>query len=165
MRFVAIDFETANPDPASACAVGLVVVEGSQIVDRVYHLILPRTTCFLYTPIHGLTWAHVRTAPTFAQLWPELERRMVGADFLAAHYAPFDRRVLLSCCRAWQLPAPRLPFVCTVKLARQVWGIHPTRLPNVCARLGIPLVHHRADSDAEACARILIEAAQTGWNP
>jgi len=148
------------------------VVEGSQIVDRVYHLIRPRTTYFLYTPIHGLTWAHVRTAPTVAQLWPDLERRMMRADFLAAHYAPFDRRVLLSCCRAWQLPAPRLPFVCTVKLARQVWGIHPTRLPNVCARLGIPLCHHRAQTQhlIQPChIRWSIDALQAAltrlWGP
>jgi DNA polymerase-3 subunit epsilon len=45
-----------------------------------------------------------------------------------------------------------------VRLARRVWGIYPTRLSDVCRRLGIPLRHHDAASDAEACARIVIAA-------
>jgi DNA polymerase-3 subunit epsilon len=32
----------------------------------------------------------------------------------------------------------------------------------VCRHLGIPLNHHDALSDAEACARIAIEAARAG---
>jgi len=39
--FAAIDFETANYSPDSACAVGLVAVEGGRVVRREYHLIRP----------------------------------------------------------------------------------------------------------------------------
>jgi DNA polymerase-3 subunit epsilon len=45
-----------------------------------------------------------------------------------------------------------------VKLARQTWRLYPTKLPNVCNYLGIPLDHHNAASDAEACARIVLAA-------
>ena len=165
MRFAAIDFETANHDRASACAVGLVVVEGSRIVDRVYELIRPPTREFVFTHIHGLTWNDVRSAPTFADLWPALERRLRSVDFLAAHNAPFDRGVLSGCCASYGFVEPRRRFVCTVRVAREMWGIYPTKLPNVCQRLRIPLRHHQADADAEACARILIAAAKSGWTP
>jgi DNA polymerase-3 subunit epsilon len=43
-----------------------------------------------------------------------------------------------------------------------VWGIYPTKLPNVCRHLGISLNHHEASSDAEACARIMIRALEEG---
>lgn len=165
MRFAAIDFETANHDRASACAVGLVVVEGSRIVDRVYELIRPPTREFAFTHIHGLTWNDVRSAPTFADLWPTLERRLRPVEFLAAHNAPFDRGVLAACCARYGLAAPRRRFVCTIQVAREMWDIYPTKLPNVCQRLQIPLRHHQADADAEACARILIAAAKAGWTP
>lgn len=165
MRFAAIDFETANHDRDSACAVGLVVVDGGRIVDRAYQLIRPPTSELVFTDIHGLTWQHVRTAPTFAELWPDLKRRIGRVKFLAAHNAPFDKGVLSSCCRTYRLRAERQPFVCTVQVARQVWSIYPTKLPDVCARLRIPLRHHQADSDAEACARIVIAAAEAGWTP
>jgi DNA polymerase-3 subunit epsilon len=35
-------------------------------------------------------------------------------------------------------------------------------LPDVCRYLGIQLNHHNALSDAEACAQIVISAAQDG---
>ncbi|MFN7086549.1 MAG: 3'-5' exonuclease [Burkholderiales bacterium] len=165
MRFAAIDFETANHHAGSACAVGLVIVDEGRFVDRTYHLIRPPGPAFVFTHIHGLTWKDVCTAPTFADLWPEVRRKLRTVDFLAAHNAPFDRRVLSGCCDHYHLPAIHVPFVCTVQIARQVWNIHPTTLPDVCSRLRIPLRHHQADSDAEACARIVVAAAATGWSP
>jgi DNA polymerase-3 subunit epsilon len=53
---------------------------------------------------------------------------------------------------------PRIPFKCTVDVARRTWGIYPTRLDVVAARLGISLNHHDAASDAEACAEIVLRA-------
>jgi len=100
--FAAIDFETANGRPDSACAIGLVVVKGSRIVRREHHLIRPPDRQFAFTHIHGLTWDDVREAPTFAELWPLLAETIGDVDFLAAHNAPFDRRVMESCC----LPSP-----------------------------------------------------------
>ena len=165
MRFATIDFETANHDRASACAVGLVLVEGDRIVDRVYELIRPLTREFVFTHIHGLTWSDVRSAPTFADLCPALKLKIQSVEFLAAHNAPFDRSVLTSCCRSHGLVEPRAPFVCTVRVARAVWNIYRTKLPDVCRQLSIPLTHHRADADAEACARIVFSAAHAGWKP
>ena len=165
LRFAAIDFKTANHRADRACAVGMVVVSGGRIVDRIYHLIRPTTREFVFTYVHGLSWSDVRTAPTFEEIWPEIEARMGGVDFLAAHNAPFDRGVLSGCCVAYGLPAVTHPFVCTVKLARRIWSIYPTKLPDVCARLRISLRHHQADSDAEACARIVMAAAAVGWSP
>ncbi|TAJ92235.1 MAG: exonuclease [Gammaproteobacteria bacterium] len=165
MRFAAIDFETANYSQDSACAVGLVVVDGAQIVDRAYHLIRPPTTEFKFTHIHGLTWTDVCNAKTFAELWPELRGYMRKIDFLAAHNAPFDRGVLAGCCTSYGLSNVRRRFVCTVQVAREVWSIYPTKLPDVCRSLSIPLQHHRADSDAEACARIVMAAMTAGWMP
>ena len=158
--FAAIDFETADYGRDSACAVALVRVERNRIVDRVSSLIRPPRREFVFTYIHGITWEMVRDAPAFDQLWPELDRWMRGVRFLAAHNASFDRGVLEACCRSSGLTPPGIPFECTVRMARAVFGIYPTRLDCVCRALGIPLVHHRAESDAEACARIVLAARQ-----
>jgi len=164
-RFAAIDFETANYSSDSACAVGVVVAEGNRIVDRAFSLIRPPTREFVFTYIHGRSWPDVRHAPTFADVWPQMLARLAGVQFLAAHNAPFDRNVLSSCCGSFGVPAVRRKFVCTVQVAREVWNIYPTKLPDVCRRLRIPLRHHQADSDAEACARIVIAATAAGWTP
>ncbi len=160
--FVAIDFETADPGRDSACAVALVRVEGEGVVRREFSLIRPPRNQFFFTRIHGITWRHVADQPTFREVWPRLAPLLDGADFLVAHCAPFDRSVLEVCCRAAGLPPPGLPFRCTMTLARQAWGLRPTKLPDVCSFLGIPLDHHNPRSDAEACAGIMLRILQGG---
>ncbi len=156
--FVAIDFETADNWPDSACAVGLVRVEAMTVVQRKSVLIRPPRSRFLFTHIHGITWEKVKEAAQFAEAWDQLAPLLDGASTLVAHNAPFDRRVLAACCSAGGLRVPDLPVLCTVQLARRRWGQKPNDLPSVCRRLGIELVHHDPGSDAEACARIVIAA-------
>lgn len=162
-RFAAIDFETASYGRDSACAVGVVLVENGRIVERLYELIRPPSRQFVFTHIHGLTWDDVQHAPRFDAVWTGIARQLAGVDFFAAHNAPFDKGVLGACCSTYGLPVPELPFVCTVRLARARWDIHPTRLPDVCRHLSIDLRHHEALSDAEACARIVMAAERGGW--
>lgn len=156
--FVAIDFETADHGADSACAVGVVRVEGLKVVRREVALIRPPRRRVMFTHVHGLTWEKVKDAPPFADVWPQLAPLLDGADILAAHNAGFDSRVLAACCTAAGLAVPPQPFLCTVRLARRTWGLKPNDLASVCRRLGIGLIHHDAGSDAEACARIVIAA-------
>lgn len=157
--FVALDFETADHGPDSACAIGVVRVEAGQVVHREGILIRPPRSRILFTHVHGISWPMVAAAPVFADVWSRVLPLLDGAAFLAAHNAPFDRRVLQACCAAAGLAPPPLPFVCSVQVSRKRWGLKPNNLPAVCRRLGIGLIHHDAASDAEACARILIAAA------
>ena len=159
---MAIDFETADYGPDSACAIGLVRVEAMTVVRRETLLIRPPRPRFVFTHIHGITWEMVKDAARFAEAWHCLSPLLDGASVLVAHNAPFDRRVLAACCAAGGLRVPDLPFLCTVQLARRHWGLKPNDLPSVCRRLGIGLVHHDPGSDAEACARIVIAARTNG---
>lgn len=52
MDWAAIDFETANADRASACALGLVVVKEAMIVKRRSWLIRPSKVCFDLNNVH-----------------------------------------------------------------------------------------------------------------
>ena len=158
MDFAAIDFETADYGADSACAVAVVRVRDGRVAESACRLIRPPRREFIFTYIHGLAWEDVRREPAFGDVWPSLSPLLAGADFLAAHNASFDRGVLHACCAAAGLSPPALDFTCTVSLARRVWGLYPTKLPDVCRHLGIPLRHHDAASDALACARIVLAA-------
>ena len=162
--FVAIDFETADNGADSACAVGLVRVEGWAVVAREARLVRPPRRWIRFSYIHGITWQHVQDQPSFGELWPQMLPMLAGADYFVAHNAPFDRGVLRACCAAAGLEMPPLPFVCSMQEARRAWGVRPTKLPDVCRYLGLPLKHHDALSDAEAAARIVI-AARGGIRP
>ena len=161
-RFAAIDFETADMGRDSACALSIVLVEEDTLVQTWSSLIRPPRSYFEFTYIHGITWRDVQHKPSFAELWPEISSVLQGAEFIAAHNASFDRSVLRACCGSAGIsPAPS-SYLCTVRLARAVWGLRPTTLAHVCRHLSIPLKHHDAVSDAQACARILLAAREVG---
>lgn len=160
--FAAIDFETADYGRDSACAVAVVIADGRRVLKRAYHLIRPPRRDFVFTYLHGITWRAVAGKPTFRELWPMLQPLFDGVDFIAAHNASFDRAVLHACCTSYGHKLPVLQFLCTMKLARRLWSIYPTKLPNVCRRLGLTLKHHNAKSDALACAKIVLLAGNEG---
>ena len=68
--FVALDFETADYSPDSACALGLVRVENHRIVERTYSLIKPPRRRFVFTYLHGITWEDVAHQPTSPNYGP-----------------------------------------------------------------------------------------------
>jgi DNA polymerase-3 subunit epsilon len=162
VRFVALDFETADYGRDSACALSIVIVENDAIADVWTTLIRPPRREFAFTYLHGIAWEHVKSKPSFGELWEEIAQKLAGMSFIAAHNASFDRSVLRACCQVAAVQPVELSFVCTVRAARSIWGFYPTTLADVCRQLRIPLWHHDAESDARACARILLAAREHG---
>jgi DNA polymerase III subunit epsilon len=161
-RFAAIDFETADYGRDSACAVSVVIAENGKVVENIFSLIRPPRRDFVFSYLHGITWHDVAKKPTFGELWPEYRNLFNGVDFIAAHNASFDRGVLHTCCSMHGHTPPLDNYLCTMKLARRLWNVYPTKLSDVCRHFRIPLKHHDAASDALACAKIVLEAAETG---
>ena len=153
--FAAIDFETASGSYASACSLGLVVFRNGEPSDRRHWLIDPGCG---FDPeniaIHGITPGMVRDAPGFADIWPEIEPLFRSLPIVA--WSPFDARVLDALADRHGLPAPlATDYVDACAVARSaIIGLTNYRLPTAARFLGIPLDHHNALSDAEACGRI-----------
>lgn len=161
--WTAIDFETANQDRGSACAVGLVKVRDGVIEDRHTTLIRPPAGLDFFSrhniAVHGITPDDVADAPS----WEAVHARIVefaDGDPLVAHNAPFDMGVLTQACARTGLASPAWAYACTLALSRRTWTeLSDHRLPTVSAHIGHLLTrHHRADADAEAAARIAIAA-------
>lgn len=154
MRFLAIDFETANNSATSACALGAVLGDRDRLIYQHSTLIRPPSSYFAYTHIHGLTWAQCQSAPLFDAAWDDVALMAQEADVIVAHNARFDFNVMLACHRLYGMHPPPLPVACTVLLARRAWGLPSNRLSALAAHFDIALNHHEALSDARACALI-----------
>ena len=159
LDFVGVDFEIANRDPSSACAIGLAFVRDGQITASTSHLIRPPSRKFVFTRVHQLTWKDVCDAPTFADLWVDLGDRL-RSEILVAHNAGFDRAVLCECLRHYGIRYRPNPFVCSMLLSQEAFAFDRVKLDYVCGQLNIALQHHNAESDAKAAANIVIKAAQ-----
>ncbi|MCC5875330.1 MAG: 3'-5' exonuclease [Candidatus Sumerlaeia bacterium] len=160
--FIAIDFETANEKRESVCAVGIAAVVGSH-VERYSALIRPPEFRFSHwnMRVHGITPEMVRNAPTFGELYPSI-RHFLDHPRKWAHNAPFDASVLRSIAAIERIQV-NAEMQCTCRLAKNLLPALPNhKLPTVCRELAIPLTnHHDAASDAEACARIVLQL----WSP
>lgn len=158
-NFAAIDFETANNDPASVCSVGIVVVREGEIAERFYRLIRPNPNWYseFNTRIHGLTYQDTVEADKFPAVWEEAHELVRGLP-MAAHFAPFDETCLKYAFRKYGMPYPEeYLFHCTCAASRRVFGrtLPNHKLPTVAAQCGFDLTaHHHALADAEACAMI-----------
>lgn len=158
MRAVAIDFETANETRVSACAIGLAWIDEGRVTEVEERLIRPPEPRFssFNTAIHGIRARDVENAPTFAEMWAGVVDRMAGR-LVVAHNASFDMSVLRRSLELIGRDPPECRFLCTVALARRVWPDLPRhKLNDVSDFLGLKLDHHRAGSDAAACAEILL---------
>ena len=165
MNYIAIDFETAAGSMNSACSVATVEVRDGQLKDGWTTLIQPPKLAFdrFNIGIHGIRPEDVKNAPTFAEIWQELEERLAG-KIVIAHNAPFDMGVLKASLLANHLRAPAFRTCCTVRIARKVWPtLSDHKLNTVGAHLKINFRHHHALDDARTCAAIpLFAGMETG---
>ncbi len=163
MDFVAIDFETANQQRDSACAVGITQVRNGIAGDPIFHLIRPLAH-HEFSPrnigIHGITAVDVADAPTFGELWPEI-LPLLENQLIVAHNASFDMSVLRHSFFTSEISAPQLSYLCTLNIARRVWPALPRHKLNFLAkRFNLQLDHHHAGSDSLAAAELLLLAAK-----
>jgi DNA polymerase III subunit epsilon len=163
LDFTAIDFETANGSPASACSVGLVKVRDGQVVDRIGWFIQPPLGHDHFVDwnirIHGITPDMVVDALGWADQLRDLVEYCED-DILVAHNAGFDMGVIKAACTATGLAVPEYRYMCSLQLARKTYHLESYRLPVVAMAAGFEdFAHHDAVADSEACAAIMIHAA------
>jgi DNA polymerase-3 subunit epsilon len=159
--FAAIDFETANYYPSSICSVGVVIVRGGKMTEKIYRLVRPEPEWYSYwnTKVHGLSTADTENAGIFPQVWTEIAPEIAGLP-LVAHNSPFDERCLREAHRVYQMDYPDYKFHCTCRTSRKIFGkaLPNHQLHTVAAHCGYALAnHHHALADAEACAAIALK--------
>lgn len=164
LDFTAIDFETANSSPASACSVGLVRVRGGEVVATAGWLIQPPPGHDEFQEwnvrIHGIRPSDVLSAATWVDQFDRL-CDFAGADVLVAHNAGFDLNVLRRAAEATGMLCPPYRSLCSLQVARKTYQLESYRLPVAAAAAGFAeFSHHDALADARACAQIVIDAAR-----
>lgn len=162
MKTIAIDFETANEERQSACALGLAWIEDGAVVRREHRLIRPKEMRFNVHNIrvHGIHPDDVCDKPEFPEVLSEFLPEISGALILA-HNAAFDIGVLCATLREYRESFPEFGYYCTMDIARSVWPeMRSVSLDTVARRFGIHFDHHDPAEDAFACAEIAIAAAR-----
>ncbi|WP_374946084.1 exonuclease domain-containing protein [Agreia sp.] len=159
LDFTAIDFETANFDRGSVCAVGITKVVGGQIVVNESWFVMPPTGLdFTNTYIHGIGPQHVVDAPSWSWTLDRLDTLIEGTPLVA--YSPFDKGVYNAANKIIGLPDRGFVFLDALSVVRQHVELDGYRLPRVMKHFGLSdFNHHEAGADSLACAQIALAIA------
>lgn len=159
-RYAVVDIETTGFSPAHnhrIVEVAIVLVDdGGTSVYEWETLVNPERDVGP-TEVHGLTGADVYSAPTFAEIAPELESLLRGR-VPVAHNLSFDAPFLaFEFGRAgFAVPLDRTSGLCTMRLASHYLSTSSRTLEACCECIGCRIESaHAALEDARATARLL----------
>ncbi|MDI1288443.1 MAG: exonuclease domain-containing protein [bacterium] len=164
MEFVALDFETANRERGSICAIGYALVSHGSLVDSGSWLVqLPKRYDYFddwNRRIHGLGPEDLLGAATFAESATRLIE-LIADRPVVVHNASFDIYAFRDAATEAHVAHSGLVYADTLVMSRRELALISYRLPIVCEALGVSLPqHHRAEDDAVACAGVLLALAR-----
>lgn len=160
MKFVMIDVETANPQMASICQIGVVGFENGQesFADSVF--VDPEDYFHpINISIHGIGPEHVVGAPNFhhASRWLDGHLR----DQIVISHTAFDRTALSQAASRYGILGQTCRWLDSARIARRAWPQYSESgfgLKNLAKDFGIRFRHHDALEDARAAGLIVLRA-------
>jgi len=165
MDFVVVDVETANPDLSSICQIGIASFCEGELVDGWESLVNPKDYFHpINVSIHGIDEDCVRDAPTWPQVFPQVNARL-SSQVVVSHTA-FDRASLGKACSNSSLEGCSCRWLDSAKVVRRAWPEFSRSgygLSHVAAHFCIVYRAHDALEDARCAGIVLLRAiADTG---
>ena len=157
-----LDTETTDASgDAEVIELGVVKALNGQIVIDEQFRPTKRIEPFAFK-IHGIPDSELLDKPPIADRWSEIYNSLHGATVLAWNSVQ-DARFLTQTCNRYRLTAPKINWVCAMKLYSQFKGLaRGCKLSEACEAMNVKKGTHRAVADALAAARILYRIALTG---
>ncbi|MBM2815283.1 MAG: hypothetical protein HW421_2045 [Ignavibacteria bacterium] len=161
--FIVVDVETTGADSVKnrLTDIACVTVLGGEIISEYSSLINPRQHIPSFiSKMTGITNEMAFNAPEPDEILPVVANffSMPGAIFVG-HNSNFDYGFVSRSFERELMPLPKLPQLCTLKLARRLLaGSQKKNVGSLAAYFGIRIRdRHRALGDARATALVLLE--------
>ena len=162
---VFLDTETTGLDEtAEVVDIAVVGGDGAILLDSLVRPV--RSIPMIASGIHGIRDADVVGAPTWAELYPQLEEA-IGGRHVVVYNASFDSRLVTQCCAACAMAVPELAWKCAMLAFAEFCaepgrsgGFKWHRLDLAAARFGIKPGGHRALADALVCRSVVLNMAR-----
>jgi DNA polymerase-3 subunit epsilon len=157
--FIAIDFETANKNRVSACAIGLVFIKDFKIVYSTKHFIKPpkeEKFSLFHSNIHKIFEQDVEDSYDFKELWEDEFVKYFNDNLIVFHNASMDLSVLKNLFEYYSIINFNIDYIDTMQLAEK--SGNPKKLTELAEKFGIVIEnHHDPKEDAKVCALIYNE--------
>jgi DNA polymerase-3 subunit epsilon len=155
--FVVIDFETANPNSASICQIGVVESLNGENISEFSSLINPEDYFDDWNiAIHGINGVDVENAPRFPEIYDYL-RGILENKIIVSH-GWFDRHALKNVLNKYQLDYFDNVWIDSTRIVRKALPEYSYKgygLQNIAKHFGIKTIAHDALDDAKTCSIII----------
>ena len=159
---IVIDFETANQNRVSACALGLVFIKNDRIAYQTsFHIKPPETEKFSSRTIgiHGITAEDVDYAITFDELWEFELSKYFNQNLIVFHNASMDLSVLKNLFEYYSISDFNINYLDTMQLAEKTGN--SKKLAELAEKFDIEYIDkHNPEQDAKVCAYVFGELAE-----
>jgi DNA polymerase-3 subunit epsilon len=126
MNYTVLDLETANPDYASICQLGIIVVREGKVSEQASVLIDPQDYFDpWHVSLHGIDQSATEAAPTFQQYYDQLAEML--RDQIVVHHGPFDRVAITRACEQCELDQIAAIWLDNQKVVRRTWTEFSTK--------------------------------------
>jgi len=165
--YIAIDFETANQNRVSACALGLAFVKNDRIAFNTSFDIKPpeeEKFALRNIEIHGITAEDVDYALTFDELWESELSKYFNNNLIIFHNASMDLSVLRNLFEHYSIQNYEIEYLDTMRLAEKTGN--PKKLRELAEQFEIEFENlHDPKEDAKVCAYVFGELREIYPNP
>ncbi len=154
--YIAIDFETANENRISACAIGLAFVKDNRLVYMTNFYIKPpiwESFTDYHINLHGITPEKVDYASTFEELWNYELSKYFNNNLIIFHNASMDLSILKQLFEYYMIENYSIRYLDTMQLAKKTGN--PTKLSDLVKKLDTEWKYnnkHNPQEDAITCA-------------
>ena len=164
-EFIAIDLETANPNPWSICQIGVAEFSDGALTNGWMSYIDPVERFNRdNVAVHGITEAAIQGWPRLPEVTDRLAEMLNGR--IVVSHSQFDRVALELAFDRLEIPRLNCSWLDSTMVARRAWEGLSKRgfgLENLCRLLGYRYQRHDALGDAKAAGVVVLAAMeQTG---
>lgn len=152
------DVEYANSKNKSICQIGIVCEDYNN--GEPYY---PEQNIYLNpadgfddmcVKVHGITADKVKNAPSFPDVWPEIEKYFTNTVIIGHNVAGADLDALTKNLKRYDIDIPELYYICTLDLAKAYvpsFAVENYKMSTLCAYFDID-IDSEHDAFDDACA-------------
>ena len=160
--FIAIDFETANSNRISACAVGIIFIKNSKVAfSKKFYIKPPKGENFntQHISIHGITKEDVVNSLNFSELWESELNKYFNNNLIVYHNASMDLSILKNLFQYYSIKDFSIKHIDTMRIAEK--SFNPKKLSDLAQKFEISFSNnHEPEEDARVCAYVFGELTE-----
>lgn len=157
MYILSYDVETANnKNVGSICAIGWVLLENDNIIDKGYTLINPNCTFSKSNiNVHGIKEEDVINAPLFSDYWNSTLSNLMKKSLVIAHSAGFDMAATEQALYNSGITDFGITYIDSIPIISTFFDCESYKLCDLASLAGYSYNAHHAEEDAMALVYVL----------